>query len=109
MLAERYIYGTHAGETTEDRFMRLADEWSQDTAHISSATDLINDYRYQQIINMSWEVVPYLLIDLEHKKRFWFPALAAITGLRPYDSRDGGNYRLVADAWIRWGKRKGLI
>jgi hypothetical protein len=96
-------------ETVEERFMRLADEWSMAIGHVSSASDLINDSRYQQIIALNWPVLPYMLRDLDRKKRFWFPALAAITGLRPFDSKDGGNYRLMTEAWLRWGRRKGLI
>jgi hypothetical protein len=101
--------GRVAAETVEEKFLRLADEWSRATSHISSVTDLINDYRYQQIIALNWPVVPYLLNDLDRNKRFWFPALAAITGLRPFDRHDASNYRRMTDAWLRWGKRKGLI
>jgi len=93
----------------EERFSVLADKWSHDTAHISSVTDLINDQSYQQIINMGTEALPYLLGDLDRNKRFWFPALASITGLRPFDTKDMGNYQLMAQAWLRWGRRRGLI
>jgi hypothetical protein len=96
-------------ENIEERFLRLANEWSRETGHISSASDLINDTRYQQIISLGWPVVPYLLNDLERNRRFWFPALAAITGLRPFDPGDASNYRRMADAWLHWGRRKGLI
>jgi len=114
-LAERWIYpqanstGVTAVESIEARFTRLAEEWSRETGHISSASDLINNAKYRNIISLGWAVVPYLLLDLEQNKRFWFPALAAITGLRPFDSGDASNYRRMTDAWIRWGKRKGLI
>jgi hypothetical protein len=96
-------------ETVPQRFRRLADEWSRETMHISSASDLINDKRYQEIIGLGWDVVPYLLTDLQQNKRFWFPALAAITGVRPFDLSDTNNPRRMTEAWVRWGKRKGLI
>jgi hypothetical protein len=70
---------------------------------------LINDRCYQEIIGLGWPAVPYLLNDLDRNKRFWFPALAAITGLRPFDSIDASNYRRMTEAWLRWGKRKELI
>ena len=98
-----------ASEPTAERFYRLADDWTRRTIHVSSASDLINDKRYREIIGMGWEVVPYLLRDLEQKKRFWFPALAEITGVRPFDSSDRNNPRRMTQAWIRWGKWKGLI
>jgi hypothetical protein len=96
-------------ETAKEKFTRLANKWSLETAHVSSVTDLINDPSYQQIIALGMPVVPYLLDDLDHNKRFWFPALAAITGLRPFDPRDQGSFSLMARAWVRWGRRKGLI
>jgi hypothetical protein len=95
--------------TAQERFLKLADEWSQATMHVSSASDLINDARYQEIISLGWDAVPYLLTDLQRNKRFWFPALAAITGVRPFDPGDSSNPRRMTEAWVKWGRRKGLI
>ena len=92
----------------KQQFYRLADEWSRETMHVSSASDMINDKRYQEIIGLGWDVVPYLLTDLQQNKRFWFPALAAITGVRPFDPSDTNSPRRMTEAWVRWGKRKGL-
>jgi len=93
----------------KERFARLANEWSRETSHMSSASDLTNNPAYQQIIKLGWPVIPHLLDDLERNKRFWFPALAAITGLRPFDPSDASNYRRMTAAWLLWGKRKGFI
>jgi hypothetical protein len=107
--ANRETATSPESQDLKGRFARLADEWSQETGHISSVSDLIGNAKYQQIIELGWPVLPYLLDDLERKKRFWFPALAAITGLRPFDPGDASNYRRMTDAWLRWGRRKGLI
>jgi hypothetical protein len=107
--AENPVCVAEAAETTEERFHKLAAEWSKQTRHISSVSDLINDRRYQEIINLGLDVVPHLLTDLQGNKRFWFPALAAITGVRPFDPGDSNNPRRMTEAWVRWGKRKGLI
>ena len=74
-------------QEVENCFKRLADEWSRNTMHISSSSDLINDKSYRDIIDMGWDVVPYLLIDLQQNKRSWFPALAEITRLAPLRSK----------------------
>lgn len=95
--------------SSKARFHKLADEWSEKTMHISSVSDLINDTRYQQIIDLGWDALPYMLEDLQKKKRFWFPALAAITGVRPFDPGDLSNPRRMTEAWVKWGRRKGLI
>lgn len=98
-----------AEQPLETRFLELADRWSRTTAHISSVEDLVSHPDYQAIINLGWDVVPLLLKDLQKNKRFWFPALTAITKVRPFDPSDAGNGRRMTDAWIKWGKRKGLI
>jgi hypothetical protein len=113
-LVETWIYPQAKSskihtESIDVRFFRLAEEWSLNTRYKSSVSDMINDSNYQQIIALSWPVVPLLLNDLKQRKRFWFPALAAITGVRPFDPIDTSNYVRMTDAWIRWGKRKGLI
>lgn len=93
----------------EVRFRELAARWSAETGHISSIDNLVAHPSYQEIIRLGWDVVPYLLADLQKSKRFWFPALAAITTIRPFDPGDAGNNRRMTDAWLKWGKRKGLI
>lgn len=95
--------------TVGQKFHALADQWSRNTRFVSSASDLINDPCYQQIIDLGWDAVPLLLVDLERNKRFWFPALAAITGVRPFDRGDTNNPKRMTDAWVRWGRWKGLI
>jgi hypothetical protein len=92
-----------------NKFRQLAIEWSENTGHISSTSDLISNPSYQEIIGLGWGVVPLLLKDLQESKRFWFPALYAITGVRPFDPSDAGNGRRMTEAWIKWGKRKGLV
>jgi hypothetical protein len=95
--------------TTEQRFRRLADEWTRATMHVSSGTDLISHPSYRAIVKLGWPVVPFLLDDLQQKKGFWFTALAEITRLRPFDRSDEGNPRRMTKAWLEWGKRKRFI
>ena len=96
-------------ESIELRFRKLASKWTTQTAHVSSVEDLVSHPNYQEIIKLGWEVVPFLLTDLTQGQGFWFPALAAITSIRPFDPGDAGNGRRMAAAWIAWGKRKGLL
>lgn len=93
----------------EERFHQLADEWSREVRTISSVKDLTSHPDYQKIIALGWDVVPFLLTDLTQKHRFWFPALSAITGIRPFDPSEAGNSKRMTEAWIAWGKRKKLI
>ena len=95
--------------SVEQRFRNLADEWSRETSTVSSVTALVSHPKYREIIRLGWEVVPCLLLDLQKKGDFWFPALAEITGIRPFDPSDAGKSKRMAAAWLAWGKKKGLI
>lgn len=95
--------------TVENRFRRLAEEWSASVGNVSSLTAMAKHPKYREIIDLGWDVVPFLLQDLQQNHRFWFPALTEITTIQPYDPRDAGNSKRMIDAWIKWGKRKQLI
>jgi hypothetical protein len=98
-----------APQTTEEFFRQFATEWQEQARFDSSTTDATNRPAYRAIVKLGWEVVPFLLKDVKNKKGFWFPALAEITGIRPFDKGDAGNVRRMAHAWIAWGKKKGLV
>jgi hypothetical protein len=93
----------------ENEFNKLAWEWSASIGNVSSLTAMAEHPKYHEIINLGWDVVPFLLRDLQQNHRFWLPALAEITTIRPYDQRDAGNSKRMIDAWITWGKKKKLI
>jgi hypothetical protein len=93
----------------EARFHRLAEEWLADTENVSSVAVLTSHPKYQEIISMGWAVVPFLLTDLEGGRGCWFPALNVITGIRPFDPKQAGNFEKMAAAWIKWGREKHLI
>jgi len=96
-------------ETTEELFYRLAEEWSKAIGNSSSLTAVARHPKYREIIDLGWKVLPFMLIDLQRNRRFWFPALHEITGIRPFDNRDAGNSERMIRAWVQWGKRKKLI
>lgn len=96
-------------EEIEACFNKLADEWEQETQAISSIPVMISHPNYRKIIKLGWEVLPFLLRDLQTNRRFWFPALYEITRIRPFDRSDAGDSERMLEAWVKWGKRKQLI
>ena len=64
---------------------------------------------YQRIIGMGWPVVPLLLDELQRQPDQWFWALEAITDEDPVPPEAAGNVDLMAQAWINWGARQGLV
>jgi len=93
----------------EQRFKKLEAEWHRRTALQSSTTRMVNDPSYQEVIAMGWEVVPVILRSLAEKPDHWFYALAKITGDNPIPPEDAGNVPKMTEAWLDWGRRKGLV
>ena len=91
------------------RFDALADEWAVATRFQSSSTEIAIHPAYQQIIGMGPAVLPLILDRLAHRTEHWFWALGAISGEDPVDPSDAGKVDAMAEAWLRWGRTKGLM
>lgn len=96
-------------ESTEARFRRLAKEWSSEVGTVSSISAMTSHPKYQEIVDLGWDVVPFLLTGLQKGGGFWFTALHRITGIRPFDPSEAGNYPRMREAWIKWGQWKGIV
>jgi hypothetical protein len=90
-------------------FRKHAEKWELEVAHLSSTTKRVMHPSYQSIIGMGPAVVPLLLRDLQRTHRHWFWALTYITGQNPVSPVAAGDIRAMSDAWLRWGREKGLI
>ena len=97
-------------------FKGYADAWKQSRPKgSSSAMQMAGDPNYLRIINMSERAVPCLLRQLQNELRtgepdHWFAALWATTnGVNPVPEADRGKMRKMAEAWIEWGGRQGLL
>jgi len=106
-LAEVAQHGTDEGLRVA--FEELALSWSSATAHLSSPAKLVEHPAYRQIIGLGAAVLPLMLHDLAQRRRFWFPALNAITGENPISDEIAGDIERMTDAWIEWGHANGLI
>ncbi len=93
----------------EQRFYRLANEWRDETAHISSMTKLVMHPKYQSIIGMGPDVLPILFRELQKKPGHWFWALRAITEEDPTQPEDAGDLQKMRESWLNWAKDKGYL
>ena len=91
------------------KFHRLVEQWRQETMHLSSYTDKLTHIAYYQIIGMGPAAVPLILRELQQRGGHWFLALTAITCEDPIRAEDAGNVQKMRQAWLEWGKRRGLI
>lgn len=93
----------------EQRFYRLANEWRDETAHISSMTQLIMHPKYQSIIGMGPDVLPILFRELRVNPDHWFWALRAITEEDPTRPEDAGDVQKMRESWLNWAKDRGYM
>ncbi len=76
---------------------------------LSSTSAMVRHPAYQAIIALGMPVVPLLLRDLQREPVHWFEALEAITGENPVLPAHHGDIPAMADDWLAWGRKHGLI
>lgn len=101
-------------ESVEQRFRRLEARWSADTQFLSDPGKIMGHPAMRAIIAMGEEVVPIILRDLQAKASLTVWALPEITGQNLAPPRiDGGFLKwdvdAQIDAWLQWGRKKGLV
>jgi hypothetical protein len=92
-----------------ERFQRLASEWKEKSRYLSNTAQMAMLKPYQRIIGMGMPVVPLILEEMRREPDQWFWALEAITGENPVPAEAAGKVRLMTQAWIEWGRQRGLI
>jgi hypothetical protein len=103
------VASTSGPADLRQRFQRLASEWKQQSHYLSNTAQMAMLKPYQRIIGMGWPVVPLLLEELQREPDQWFWALEAITGENPVPAEAAGRVRQMAQAWLDWAKKQGLI
>ena len=98
-----------AKESDRDRFLRLAAGWKDQSRSLSNSTQMALLRPYQRIIGMGLPVVPLILEELQREPDQWFWALEAITEENPVPPEAAGVVKLMARAWIDWGREQGYI
>ncbi len=98
-----------AQESPRDRFERLAAEWKTKSRHLSNTAQMAMLDAYQRIIGMGWAAVPFILEKLQQEPDQWFWALEKITDDNPVPTEAAGKVRQMAEAWVAWGKERGIL
>ena len=107
--AEALVVETGPEEALEQRFLELAEEWRSATLFDSFVGDLDQDPPYQAIIAMGEAALPWILRDLAQTGDHWFHALHEITGENPAADAQPGRIGEFRDAWLQWGRDRGLL
>ncbi len=93
-------------ETVEEKFNRLVERWRNETGGMSSPMLKISNPNYSKILKMdSQAVLPLILQELKNRPDDWFFALRVHSEENPIDPQSVGDFELVRQAWLEWGKR----
>ena len=98
-----------ASPELQREFQRLAAQWKEQSRYLSNTAQMAMLKPYQRIIGMGWLAVPLILEELRRQPDQWFWALEAITNENPIPPEAAGKVRLMAQAWVDWGIKRGLI
>jgi type I restriction-modification system DNA methylase subunit len=94
---------------TGERFSELSARWKSERRATSSVSRMVSHPAYQMVIDLGIEVVPSILAELAASPDHWFVALNRITGADPVPIQDRGKLDRMAQAWIEWGRDRGLL
>ena len=100
--------GTSRELSLASRFERLKEDWKEQSQYLSNTTQMTMLRPYQQIIGLGSSVIPLLLEELSREPDHWFWALEVLSDENPVDAEAIGNLALMTEAWLSWGRRKGL-
>lgn len=99
----------NVAEPIQERFDALRDAWKSKTRHLSNSAQIALDFSYQQIIGLGPQAIPLILKELARETDHWFWALEAISGENPVPHKDAGDVEASAQAWIKWGRERGVL
>lgn len=96
----------------ERLFHECVERWKDETGHLSSITKALAHPSYLRIIGLArgsagHEIERLLLRELESDPDHWFAALSAVTGEDPVKPEH--DFDEAVNAWLEWGREKGII
>jgi hypothetical protein len=94
------------GQTIGQLFQEQAENWRNETGHLSSVAKMTAHPSYLRIIGLGQHALPLILKELKERPDHWLVALNAITGEDP--APESSTFGDAVQAWIAWGRKKGL-
>ncbi|WFU68583.1 hypothetical protein [Bradyrhizobium sp. CB2312] len=107
--AQDAAFRSTKGQLVASEFKKHKKKWLSETMYYSSPVDRYLHESYARIIGLGWPAVPHILRSLAETPNDWFYALRAITGENPVSDSMAGDVVQMAQAWVAWGKARGLI
>lgn len=110
-LPDQFFSGSTEAKasTLVAEFEKHKRKWMKETQYVSSPSEKYLHSSYARIIGFGLPVVKLILLSLQTDPADWFYALRAITGSNPVTDTMAGDLALMSEAWLKWGKKAGLI
>jgi hypothetical protein len=89
------------------KFLRLRNQWLEETMFTSNSTMIYSNGAYKKIIGLGEKSIPWIIRDLRKSNAHWFSALSKITGTDPIQPEHSGIISKMAEDWINWAEEKG--
>ena len=89
-------------------FIVLVSQWRTATRYVSSANKMAMHPAYQAIIALGGRAVPLILRDLEQTRSHWLWALYILSKFQG-PAPEGATFDEAVDAWLNWGRQRGLL
>lgn len=105
---------TSPAEDIEQRYRRLHAQWSAETMYLSDPGKIMAHPAMRAIVALGEQVVPMILRGLQTEASLVVWALPEITGENPAPPTVHGGFAKCdvaaqIDAWLRWGRARGLV
>ena len=98
-----------ASRDAEREFETLAERWHSERPRGADLGGMVGTLAYQDVIRMGGRAIRPILLRLRQRPEHWFYALHKITGENPVPPASEGKRKLMAEAWLQWGKERGYV
>jgi len=88
----------------KEKFEYYRNLWITETMFSSNVSEITNNSAYRSIINLGYEVIPFILEDLKKSENHWFYALERLTGHNPITPEHRGIVNLMKADWLNWAE-----
>ncbi len=89
-------------QIVKSKFEEFKKKWRSEVRFSSDPDEIISNENYQAIIEMGFEVVPLLLMDMKANHTHWFAALEEIINVNPIKEEHAGNIPEMVKDWLQW-------
>lgn len=106
------LVGITVGEDDPDaaaKVEKLVGQWIEERPRGGNVHRITETPAYRSIIEMGERALRPLLMRLRRKPEHLFHALHEITEENPIPASAEGKIKLMADAWVQWGKSRGYL